>query len=102
MTDHYENWRKALKGERVPVYEDEPWCGYFAVQNRAQNVTPAKGNRWPKMACAIFYQGGKLTAERGGNAVPVEWVWPFAASRPITYEAYQFWHENGYFPGERE
>lgn len=97
-TDHFANWRAALKGEKQPIYETEPWVGYFAVQDRSPNAKPAKGNRWPLIACAIFYQGGKLMAERAGQSVPVEWVWPYAASRPITYEAYQFWHHNRRWP----
>ena len=96
--DAFENWRRALRGERQPVYESEPWIGYFAVQDRGPNAKPEKGGRWPKVACAIFHQGGKLIAERAGEVVPMEWVWPWAASRPITYEAYQFWHHNRRWP----
>lgn len=95
MSDPFENWRRALRGEKQPIYEDTPWIGYFAVQDRSQGVTPAKGNRWPLIACAIFYEGDELRAERGGKSVPIDWVWPYAATRPITYEAYQFWHANG-------
>lgn len=98
----FANWRRALKGEKVPVYESEPWIGYFAVQDRRPDVTPAKGNRWPLIACAIFYQGDQITAERAGEIVPVEWVWPFAARRPISYETYQFWHQNRRWPEDAE
>jgi len=98
VTDAFANWRKALRGERQPIYEAEPWVGYFAVQDRSPGVTPAKGNRWPLIACAIFYEGDELKAERGGKPVPVDWVWPYAASRPITYEAYVAWHETRQWP----
>lgn len=96
--DPFDFWRRALKGEKQPIYEAEPQVGYYAVQDRSPGVQPAKGGRWPLIACAIFHEDGKLCAERAGQRVPVEWVWPFAASRPITYEAYQFWHANGKFP----
>ena len=93
--DHFQWWRNALAGVKQHTYDSEPMCGYFAVQDRSPGVTPGPRNRWPLIACAIFYQDGKLCAERAGKPVPVEWVWPYAASRPITYEAYQYWHANG-------
>jgi hypothetical protein len=98
MSDHFANWRRALRGEKQPIYESEPWVGYFAVQDRSPGATPAKGNRWPLIACAIFYEGDTLCAERAGQSVPVDWVWPYAASRPITYEAYVAWHNTRQWP----
>jgi len=96
--DAFDSWRRALRGEKPPIYESDPWVGYFAVQDRSPGVTPAKGGRWPLIACAIFIENGVLKAERAGQSVPVEWVWPYAASRPITYETYQFWHANRQWP----
>ena len=101
--DPFANWRKALAGEKQPIYESEPWVGYFAVQDRSPGATPAKGNRWPKVPCAIWRtEAGELVAERAGERVPVDRVWPYAASRPITYETYQFWHENERWPDEEK
>lgn len=97
-SDDFQWWRNALAGVKQHTYAEEPMCGYFAVQDRSPGVTPAKGNRWPLIACAIFYANGKLCAERAGQVVPVEWVWPYAASRPITYEAYVAWHETRQWP----
>lgn len=102
MPDAFENWRRALRGEKQPIYEDTPWVGYFAVQDRSPGVTPAKGNRWPLIACAIFYERGKLCAERAGKRVPVDWVWPYAASRPVTYEAYVAWHQTKQWPEKEQ
>lgn len=102
MSDPFENWRKALRGEKQPIFESEPWVGYFAVQDRSSEAKPAKGNRWPLIACAIFEQDGKLVAERAGQVVPIEWVWPYAASRPITYEAYVAWHETRQWPEKEQ
>lgn len=96
--DEFSNWRRALTGEKQPIYETEPWVGFFAVQDRSPEATPTKGNRWPLIACAIFRQGDELVAERAGKIVPMDWVWPYAATRPITYEAYQFWHANKQWP----
>ena len=103
MSDEFDNWRRALAGEKQPIYESDPWVGYFAVQDRSPGVTPAKGGRWPKIPCAIWRtEAGELVAERAGERVPVEWVWPFAASRPISYERYRFYHENHRWPEEAE
>lgn len=103
MTDEYSNWRRALAGEKQKIFETVPWVGYFAVQDRSPGATPAKGNRWPLIACAIMLQpDGTLTAERAGKPVDVEWIWPYAASRPISYERYRFWHENHRWPEEAE
>lgn len=96
--DDFANWRRALAGEKQPIYETEPWVGYFAVQDRSPGVKPAKGNRWPLIPCAIWRESGELVAERAGARVPVEWVWPWAATRPITYEAYQHWHATKQWP----
>ncbi len=86
--DDFANWRRALAGEKQPIYETEPWVGYFAVQDRSPGVQPAKGNRWPLIPCAIWRENGELVAERAGVRVPVDWIWPWAASRPLTYQAY--------------
>ncbi len=88
MTDHFQWWRNALAGVKQHTYAEEPMCGYYAVQDRSPGVKPAKGNRWPLVPCAIWLQDGALIAERAGAIVPVEWVWPYAASRPRTYQAY--------------
>lgn len=100
--DPFAQWRKALRGEKQPIYETEPWVGYFAVQDRSPGVTPAKGNRWPLIPCAIWIENGEMVAEKAGGRVPVDWVWPYAASRPITYETYQFWHENERWPDQEQ
>lgn len=96
--DAFEHWRRALRGEKQPIYESEPWLGYFAVQDRSPGVTPAKGNKWPLIPCAIWSENGELVAERAGARVPIDWIWPYAASRPISYETYQFWHANRCWP----
>ena len=98
----FANWRRALAGEKVPVHETEPWLGYFQVQDRSPDAKPTKGNRWPLLPCAIWNEDGEIVAERGGARVPVEWVWPFAARRPISYETYQFWHQNRRWPEDAE
>lgn len=98
----FSQWREALAGGKPATHPnpEDAWCGYFAVQDRSSKVKAAK---WPTIAGAIWRdENGALKAERGGQSVPVEWLWPFCASRPITYERYQFWHEHKSWPEEAE
>jgi len=98
--DEYANWRSALAGERPPMHESEPWCGYF--KTRVPNAREkAPRGRWPMMACAIFRdEAGNLQGERGGKLVPVEWLWPYVAKHPIPYETYAYWHQHERWPEE--
>ena len=102
MTDPFAFWRAALAGEKQPIYEDEPQPGYYAAQNRSPDAKPTKGGHWPRIACAIFIRDGELVAERAGQSVPVDWLWPYCAGKPITYETYQFWHSNKSWPDEEK
>lgn len=98
-SDPFAGWRAALRGEKSPMHIDEPWCGYFATQDRSSTV---KAKKWPLIACAIWKdEHGNFQAERAGKPVPVEWVWPHCASRPISYEVYQYWHEHRAWPEEK-
>ena len=100
IADDFADWRKALAGEKPDYFLNVPWCGYFAVQDRSSTV---KAARWPLIAGAIWRgANGELVAERGGQPVPVDYLWPYCASRPITYEKYQFWHEHKHWPEEAE
>lgn len=100
VADPFWQWREALAGGKPPMHSDEPWCGYFAIQDRASTVKAAK---WPLIACAIWRDAnGALKAERAGQPVPAEWLWPYCASRPISYETYKFWHEHKRWPEEAE
>lgn len=101
MSDPFDNWRRALTGEKLMVYEDEPWCGYFRQRDRrGLNLHMAPIKR-PWIACAIWLDAsGKLVAERAKEPVPVEWIWPHCVKDPIPYETYLFWHQNERWPEE--
>ncbi len=99
MTDAFQWWRNALAGIPQMTYAEEPMCGYYAVQDRSPGVTPAKGNRWPKIPCAIWRdEAGNLLAERAGERVDPDRVWPYCAKTPITYETYITGHETRQWP----
>ena len=66
--EDFSQWRDALAGGKPGMHLDEPWCGYFAVQDRKSTV---KAARWPLIAGAIWRdENGILKAERGGEVVP--------------------------------
>ena len=96
----YAQWRLALAGGKPELLLNRPWCGYFATQDRTSTV---KAARWPLIACAIWRdENGALRAERAGKPADPMDIWQYCASRPITYERYQFWHENHKWPEAAE
>lgn len=103
MSDDFANWRAALTGAKLKVYETEPWCGYFKQRDRrGLNLHLAPIKR-PWIACAIWRdEAGELVAERAGQAVPIDWIWPHCVSHPIPYETYIFWKTNERWPEEAD
>lgn len=103
MTDQFANWRAALAGEKPPMHLDEPWCGYFKMRDRRGVNAQLAPIKRPWIGCAIWPgDDGELKAELGKSAVPVDWVWPYAAKYPIPYETYQFWHQHERWPDEEQ
>ncbi len=101
MADAFDKWRRLLAGEKVPLHEDEPLCGYW--KTRDHTATKMDGRRWPMVACAVWVgPDGALIAERAGRQVPVEWLWPYYAKNPITFETYTHWHQHHSWPKEAE
>lgn len=91
MTDPFAAWREAVAGGKPDMHLDEPWCGYFKTRDHKATEKLARG-RWPMVACAIWPEGDTLKAERAGQSVPVEWIWPHCARHPISYQTYTDWH----------
>lgn len=99
MTDDFASWREALAGGKPGIHDGEPWCGYFMTRDNAATEKLARG-RWPQVACAIWRENGDLKAERAGDVVQVERLWPYCAKRPIPYETYLYWKQHGQWPAE--
>jgi hypothetical protein len=99
MSDDLAAWRAMLAGQKVPLHESEPICGYFKMRDRrGLNMRLAPIKR-PFRACAVWRgEDGELHAEFAGSSVPVERIWPFYARFPIDYATYQFWHSTGRWP----
>jgi hypothetical protein len=104
MTGDFDKWRAAVAGAdpgKLGIHLDEPWCGYFKVQDRRSDHLKSAPRKRPFIACAIWRdENGNLVAERAKSRVPVDWLWPWCASHPISYETYQFWHQNERWPEE--
>lgn len=75
----YDTWRRLLAGERAPVHEDEPICGFFRVRD---------GQGGPFVPAAIWKHEGKLVAMKAGRFVPVAELWPWAARHVVGHLAY--------------
>lgn len=103
MPADYAAWNAAIKGGNPPIHEDEPWQGYFKMRDRrGLNMKKAPIKR-PFIACAIWRdKDGKLRAELAKKPVPVDWVWPYCARHPITYETYAYWHQHDSWPNEEK
>lgn len=101
MSDDYAEWRLALAGGKPGIHDGLPWCGYFKVQDRRSDHLKSAPKKRPFIACAIWRdQNGNLVAERAKATVPVDWLWPWCAARPITYEEYTYWHQHEQWPEE--
>jgi hypothetical protein len=97
--DDFASWRSALAGGKPSCVMELPWCGYFRA--RDHKATKMDGRRWPTVACAIWRApSGELKAERAGQDVPVEWIWPWCATKPISHEEYVYWHSNHTWPAK--
>lgn len=103
VVDRFAWHRAALAGEKPPIHEGEPRCGYFKVRDRrGLNKNKAAVKR-AFIACAIWPgEDGTLQAELAGTIVPVDRLWPWCAKYPITYETYAFWHEHERLPDEQK
>jgi len=91
-------WLKSIRGEKPPIHESEPQCGYFKVRDRRglnKDLAPIKR---PFVAAAIWKDGDEFKAEVAGSPVHIDHAWPYLAKYPITYEDYQFWHLNERWP----
>jgi hypothetical protein len=93
MTDQFANWRKALAGEKVPVYETEPNAGYYRkpiTEKTAGGATKKIG--WEPVAF-WYADNGELQCLTGVRSYAVArdkaielWLW--VAKYPISEELY--------------
>lgn len=100
--DIYAWWRAALSGEKPPIHEPEPQCGYFKVRDRRGLNKDLAAIKRPFVAAAIWQaEDGSFQAEIAGDGVPIDRAWPWLAKHPIPYETYQHWHTHEEWPQEQ-
>lgn len=81
MSDQYSAWRAALAGEPVAIHDAEPNSGFYRVKRKSGELHP--------VAIWRDQETGAVQALLNGTSVEVTSVWPWAAKKPVTYEAYQ-------------
>lgn len=95
----FEWWRRTIRGEKCPLHESPAECGYYKMRDRRglnEKLAPAKR---PFIAVAIWRdKNGEIQAERAGTPINAEYVWPYCAKHPISYEEYAYWHEHEKWP----
>lgn len=78
--DDYAWWRNAIAGQRGPIHDGEPQCGYF--KRRAFS-------RGPFVPGAIWRgEDGVLRAENNGSPQEPDAAWLSLAKNPIPYDEY--------------
>lgn len=101
MNADFEKWRAAVAGQKPPMHEDEPWCGYYRMRDRRGLNAALAAVKRPWVACAIWRgPDGLLVAELAKSPIAVDRVWPHCARFPISHELYAFWHQHERWPEE--
>jgi hypothetical protein len=97
--DAFASWEAALAGEKPPMHESEPWCGYFKMRDRRGLNKEKAAIKRPWIACAIWPgREGEYMAELAGSPISVDVIWPYCARYPISYETYAYWHQHDRWP----
>lgn len=92
-------WAAAIAGEKPPIHEGEPRCGYYKVRDRRGLNRNKAAIKRPWVCCAIWRdEAGELKAELAGVVADVDRLWPYCARYPIPYTDYAYWHEHERFP----
>jgi hypothetical protein len=90
VTDIYHHYREMLAGRDVPIHEDVPYAGRYAIKRNNVRLPVAIG---PDAS-------GELVAVVDGKQVDPLSIWVSCAKHPVTQEAYKFRKQNGYWPDE--
>lgn len=90
MSDQYASWRAALAGETVAIHDAEPNSGFYRVKRKSGEIHPV----------AIWRDATGTHATLNGETVEPSAVWPWAAKRPVTYEAFQAFMDGKGWPDD--
>ena len=92
QNDQYAAWRAALAGDAAPIHDAEPNSGFYRVKRKSGELHP--------VAIWRDQETGAILALLNGTAVEVTSVWPWAAKKPVTYEAYQAFMDGKGWPDD--
>ena len=93
MADVWEWWREALAGNKPPIDESRPQCGFYKMRD-------GKDGQW--LPVMIRFDEDKTLRCRVGdnsNADPHN-IWTYCAGRPVSKDDAKIAFETGRFPGE--
>lgn len=91
LTDAYENWRRRLAGENVPIHDGKPECGRYKMRRQKNG---------PFLPVAIFMKDGEMFAAVGKEFVDPESIWLHAVKNPVSEADYKHAMQHGHFPDE--
>lgn len=81
ISEDYANWQNRLAGVKVPIYEDEPECGFykFRIEPRSKQYLPAQ--IWKD-------EIGEFWASKNGFLANANAIWLYVVKNPITEKEY--------------
>lgn len=86
--DQFAGWRALLNKEKVPIFDGEPYTGYYRWRRRDKTFAPV----------AVWYEEGVLACLIDGRMIAQDEAqqrWTFFAKHPISYEWYLLVTEQG-------
>lgn len=89
MTEmNYDYWYAALAGEKPPIHEGDPQCGYYKKKNKNKADSPV----------AVFVNDGKIVALVGtaieSELIEADKYWTWFGDKPVSYEDYKAAYED--------
>lgn len=99
----YQYWSDALKGEFGPIHDGDAQCGYYAfpkIKGKPNADTPEKRTDKPAKPVAFWFVDGEIVGCIGADKVECkpENIWDWVCMKPISYEDYNKWCDEGIEP----
>ena len=92
QANDYQFWRAALRGEKQPVQETNPQCGFYKRR-------PAKDGPWLPIAIWRNKDDQIVCCFEGKLVDPIK-HWTFAAKHPVREASYRHHIRNGHWPDD--
>lgn len=96
MTNNWEWWADAIKGNSSPIHDGEPQCGYYRVKRKGHDIDSPVAywfdTKTGEQRCHM--DGADFDEQRALE------IWPYASKKPVTEEAYSERLRTGKWPGD--